>query len=261
MGAEQRPLEEGDLDQMWELSREALHSDPAQVERWKQWERTIGLERGEGLFLDGRLAAIASVLPYAQWFGGRSVPMGGVRAVMVRTELRGRGHATRVLRACLEAMRGRGEALSVLYPAVTRPYRNLGWEVAGTVVFRQVAPRALAALDPGELDVRRATAAARAAIRACSDRGARGMDGWLDRSVGRWDWFFDRFAEDHLFVAGDEGYLLYRIVDKPPAGPEGFRVLVLDLVAATSAAWRALWGMLARASSVVRMVFLRSGPI
>src|SRR5262245_22663639 len=260
MGAEQRPLEEGDLDQMWELSREAFHSDPAQVERWKQWERTLGLERGEGLLLDGRLAAIASVLPYAQWFGGRSVPMGGVRAVMVRTELRGRGHATRVLRACLEAMHRRGEALSVLYPAVTRPYRNLGWETAGTVVFRQVTPRVLATIPPGDLDVRRAAPADRRAVRAIYDRVARDTNGWLDRSDGRWQWVLDR-ADDHLFVAGDDGYVLYRVVDKPPAGPEGFRVLVLDLVATTADAWRSLWAMLALASSVVPMVFLRSGPV
>jgi predicted acetyltransferase len=246
---------------MWDLELEAFHPDPAHVEWWKRWERAIGLERCEGLFLDGRLVAMASALPYAQWFGGRSVPMGGVRAVMTRTEMRGRGHATRVLRACLEALRRRGEPLSVLYPAVTRPYRNLGWEVAGTVVFRQVTPRALAVIPAGELDVRRATAANRAAVRACYNRVARGTNGWLDRSHGRWDWIFERFDEDHLFVAGDEGYVLYRVVDKPPAGPEGFRLLVLDVVAETSAAWRALWGMLARASSVVPMVFLRSGPV
>jgi predicted acetyltransferase len=261
MAAEQRPLAEGDLDQMWELSREVFHSDPARVEWWKRWERAIGLERSEGLFLDGRLVAIAGVLPYAQWFGGRSVPMGGVRAVMVRTELRGRGHATRVLRAGLEAMHRRGEALSVLYPAVTRPYRNLGWEVAGTVVFRQVTPRALGAIPAGALDVRRAAVADRPAIRAAYDGIARATNGWLDRPDGRWEWIFDRFAEDHLFVAGDEGYVLYRVVDEPPAGPEGYRLLVLDLVAATADAWHALWGILARASSVVPLVFLRSGPI
>src|SRR5262249_15196093 len=157
---------------------EAFHSDPAQAERWKRWERTIGLERGEGLFLDGRLVAMASALPYAQWFGGRSVPMGGVRAVMGRTELRGRGHATRVLRACLEAMHRRGEALSVLYPAVTRPYRSLGWETAGTVVFRQVTPRALAAIPPGDLEVRRGAVADRPAVRAIYDRVARDTNGW-----------------------------------------------------------------------------------
>lgn len=261
MGVEQRPLVEADLDQMWELEREAFNADPAHVEWWKKWERAIGLDRCEGLFRDGRLVATASTLAYAQWFGGRSVPMGGVRAVMTRTETRGRGHATRVLRASLEAMRRRGEVLSVLYPAVTRPYRNLGWEVAGTVVFRRVAPRALAAIPRGDLPVRRATAADRTTIRACYDRIARATNGWIDRPDGRWDYVFDRFSEDYFFLAGDEGYVLYRSVDEPPAGPEGFRLLVLDLVAATAPAWRALWAMLGAASSVVPAVFLRSGPV
>src|SRR5262249_56151595 len=104
MGAEQRPLDEGDLDQMWDLSLEAFHSDPAQAERWKRWERTIGLERGEGLFLDGRLVAMASALPYAQWFGGRSVPMGGVRAVMVPPQLPRPGPPTGPPPACLHPL-------------------------------------------------------------------------------------------------------------------------------------------------------------
>src|SRR5262249_22696984 len=92
------------------------------------------------------------------------------------------------------------------------------------------------------------------------DRVARDTNGWLDRPDGRWEWIFDR-ANDQLFVAGDDGYLLYRVVDEPPAGPEGVRILVFDLVATTAAARRSLGGMLARASSVVSMVSLRGGPV
>jgi predicted acetyltransferase len=261
MGVEQRPLVEEDLDQMWELEREAFNADPAHEAWWKKGERSIGLDRCEALFVDGRLVATASTLGYAQWFGGRSVPMGGVRAVMTRTEMRGRGYSTRVLRASLAAMQRRGEVVSMLYPQVSPPYRRLGWEVAGTVVFRQVTPRALAAIPRSDLAVRRATAADRATIRACYDRVARATHGWLDRTDGRWDYLLDRFSDDYWFVAGDDGYVLYRVVDKPPAGPEGYRLIVLDLVAATAAAWRALWGLLAATSSAVPMVFLRSGPV
>jgi predicted acetyltransferase len=261
MGVEQRPLVEADLDQMWELEREAFNADPAHVEWWKTCERSIGLDRCEGLFVDGRLTATASTLGYAQWWGGRSVPMGGVRAVMTRTEARGRGHATHVLRASLEAMRRRGEVISVLYPAVSPPYRNLGWETAGTVVFRQVTPRALAAIPSSDLAVRRASAADRPTIRACYDRVARATNGWVDRGDGRWWYVFERFADDFFFVAADEGYVLYRIVDKAPAGPEGLRLMVVDLVASTARAWCALWAMLWRASSVVQTVYFRTGPV
>ena len=262
MPVEQRPLTEADLDQIWQLELEAFHADPADVERWKRWERAIGLDRMEGAFVDGHLVATAGVLGYAQWLGGRTVPMGGVRAVMTRTEHRGRGYATRVLRACLEAMRRRGEVVSVLYPQLTRPYRAAGWEVAGTILFRQVAPRALRALPArDDVPVRRAGAGDHATIRACYDRVAPAMQGWLDRDDGRWEWIFERFADDYWFVAGDDGYLLYRVIDQPPAtGPEGFRLLVLDFVAATGGAWLALWKTLAATSSVVPTVYFRSGP-
>jgi predicted acetyltransferase len=260
MALAQRPLADGDLDQMWEIEREAFNADPVNLEWWKKCERAIGLERLEGLFLDGRLVATSGVLGYGQWFGGRSVPMGGVRAVAVRTEHRGRGYATRVVRASLEAMHRRGEVISALYPQVTRPYRRLGWEVAGTIVFRQVNPRVLGAIAASELPVRRASENDRATIRACYERVARTTNGFVDRRAGRWEWLFERFADDYFFVAGDEGYVLYRIVDKAPAGPEGFRLLVLDLVAPTAAGWRALWGMLGRTTSVVPTIFFRGGP-
>jgi predicted acetyltransferase len=141
---------------------------------------------------------------------------------------------------------------------VTHPYRRLGWEVAGTLHFRQLAPPALAAIPPASLAVRWARDADRAVVRAGYDRGR--TNGFLDRPDGRWQWWLERFADDHLFVAGDDGYVLYRVVDEPPAGPEGFRLVVLDLVAATPDAWRALWGMLRWAAPIVPRIFVRGGP-
>lgn len=260
MSLDQRPLREEDFDQVWELEREAFHVAPADRDRWERWERAVGLDRIEGVFLDGRLVATCGVLGLGQWFGGRSVPMGGVRAVATRVEQRGRGLATRAVRACLAAMRERGEAISVLYPQVVRPYRALGWETAGTLLFRQVPPRALAALGRPTLRVRRQADDDRARIRACYERVARGTNGLLDRTDERWSWLFERFADDHWLVAGDDGYVLYRHVDPPPAGPEGFRLLVLELVATTPEALRALWATLGDASSVVPTVFFRCGP-
>jgi len=256
----QRPLSESDLDQMWEIELEAFNVDPAHRESWRRWECAAGPERFEGIFLDGRLIAAAGVLGLGQWFGERSVPMGGVRAVVVRSEHRGRGHATRAVRACLAAMRARGEVVSALYPAVVRPYRRLGWGIAGTLVFRTVPTRALAAVPASTVPVRRATASDRDVIRACYERVARDTNGFVDRSSGRWDWMFWRIADDYVFVAGEDGYVVYRHLDKPPAGPEGFRILVLELVATTADAYRALWGLLAAASSVVPAITYRSGP-
>jgi predicted acetyltransferase len=260
MPLDQRPLEERDLDQMWELEREAFNVDPAHRDRWVRSERAAGLDRLEGVFVDGRLVAMAGALALGQWFGGRSVPMGGLRAVATRVEQRGRGHATRVVRAALAAMRARGEAISTLFPQVARPYRRLGWEFAGTLFFRKIAPHALReVVAPPSLAVRRAGDEDRPRIRACYDRVARATNGFVDRTDGRWSWFFERCADDFWYVAGDDGYAVYRHLDPPGNGPEGFRLLVLDLVTTTPNALRALWAMLGATASVVPAVVFRSG--
>ena len=258
MSVTQRPLTVDDLEEAWALEREAFNAVDAHREPWERWERALGLERMEGVFVDGRLAAMAGALPLAQWFGGRSIPMGGVRAVAVRPELRGRGHASRAVRAVLEAMRARGEALSALYPATVRPYRRLGWEIAGTLFYRDVPARALPPASR-DVDVRRASAADRAVLRACYDRVARETDGFVDRTDGRWDWWLDRTETVPWYVAGDEGYVVYRHLPIENV-PDQFRILVLDFVATTPRAFRALWGLFADARSVVPSVVFRSGP-
>ncbi len=93
MGIEQRPLVEADLDQMWEIEREAFNAEPAHFDWWRRWERTIGVHRIEGLFLDGRLVAVtpeafralwallgaaSSVVPTVFFRGGPSDPLAGL---------------------------------------------------------------------------------------------------------------------------------------------------------------------------------------
>jgi predicted acetyltransferase len=85
-------------------------------------------------------------------------------------------------------------------------------------------------------------------------------NGFVDRPGGRWDWVFERSSDDLVYLAADEGYVLYRHLDRPPAGPEGFRILVLELIATTPTALRALWATLGAASSVVPSVIFRGGP-
>jgi predicted acetyltransferase len=258
MAITQRPLTDDDIDQAWALEREAFNAVDEHRVAWERWERALGLGRMEGVFLDGRLAAMAGAIPFAQWFGGRSIPMGGVRAVAVRPELRGRGYASRAVRAVIGAMRARGEALSALYPATVRPYRRLGWEIAGTLFYRDVPARALPPA-PRDVPVRRAGLDDRALLRACYDRVARDTDGFVDRPDGRWTWWLERNEREHCYVATDEGYVIYRHLPIENV-PDAFRLLVLDLVAATPRAFRALWGLLGDARSVVPSVVFRSAP-
>jgi predicted N-acetyltransferase YhbS len=85
-----------------------------------------------------------------QWWYGRSVPMAGVGGVAVAPEARGRGIGKALMTALLGAMAERGYPISVLYPATTRLYRSLGWELAGGYYRAELPGRSLSSLLPAD---------------------------------------------------------------------------------------------------------------
>ncbi len=261
MPIESRPLGDDDLEQMWELEREAFNATPAHAEWWKAGVQRTGFDRWHGLFDGRRLAAMAAVLPFRQWFGGRSVPMGGVAAVAVRPEYRRRGCARRLIRAGLAAMRSRGEVISALFPSVIPLYRDLGWELAGVVNYYAVPTRALAAIPASDLALRRGGAADLEALRRTYRRAGRASNGLLDRSDEGWRWTLDRRQDDLLYLAGEDGYVIYGHVERPQEGPGVYHLMAWELVAATPGAFRALWRLLGAATSpFVPAVTFRGAP-
>ncbi|HEY7401312.1 MAG TPA: GNAT family N-acetyltransferase [Actinomycetota bacterium] len=85
-----------------------------------------------------RVVAAAAEFHFLQWFGGRALPMSGIFAVATLPERRRSGLMSAALRRILEDARGRGDPISSLYPAVLRPYRRLGYELAGTFTQHQL---------------------------------------------------------------------------------------------------------------------------
>jgi predicted acetyltransferase len=65
--------------------------------------------------------------------------MSGNWGVVTLPEHRGGGLATRAVTELLEEARGKGQPLSVLYPATQRPHRGMGYELAGTMTRHAVA--------------------------------------------------------------------------------------------------------------------------
>ncbi len=111
-----RALTDADRDASWELDADAFH---VPAERRDFYLRRFDPDRFVGIFDAERLVAQTRSLPFGQFFGGRSVPMGGLSAVAVAPDARGRGCASRVVHAALRAMRERGEVISSLFPATT----------------------------------------------------------------------------------------------------------------------------------------------
>jgi predicted acetyltransferase len=254
-----RSLRDGELEQAWELDRYAFNAPAEHRERFLRWDPA----RLVGAFDGGRLVAMTGVLGFGQFFGGRSVPMGGLSSVAVAPDRRGRGLAKEVIRAALHAMRERGEVISSLYPATTALYRGLGWEVAGTTLVRRVAPGALQSLPaPEGVRLRPGAAADHASLRACYGRLAPEVNGFVDRSEHWWGRIFDAWKDRRVYVAdgeggGVEGYLVYRQLPGEHSAFGGPWVIgVDDAVATTRDAALALWRMLGSwASQAHRVVY------
>ena len=97
----------------------------------------------------------------------------------------------------MRAGRDRGASVSALYPAVVKPYRSLGYELAGTFTRHRIAIEAIPAQRdagpaPELFDLERDLAGVRAAYRAFASRHTgpvepTGDGHWADRIMDRTD--------------------------------------------------------------------------
>ena len=177
-GEELRELGQEDHEQAFALGRLAFGGDPQAPVPPPSPGR-----RNWGVFRDGRLLAKASVLSYAQWWGGRPVPMGGVAGVAVHPDTRGRGTGSRLVRALMTAMREDGQPVSALFPTGPAIYRPVGWEVVGTLDETRLPVTHLRTVPaPPELVVRSATEQDAPVLTELWDEAGRAGAGQLTRT-------------------------------------------------------------------------------
>ncbi len=260
MTLEIRQFREDELEQAWELDRQAFN---VPASRRESFFGKAKADRFIGAFDSGRAVAQAEILPLVHSFGGKFVESGGVASVVVVPEHRGQGLASRVMRALLERMRERGDALSSLYPANLRLYRQLGWELAGSYAIRQIQSRHLLLLDraePGE--VRRAEPADVPAIRECYRRFALGVSGMHDGEALWWE-LENEFGSYYVYVALDSngevcGALVYEQISDPGGGY--YRIRVQRVFAESRRAATALWWVLGTSSSQAGEIYYPAPP-
>jgi predicted acetyltransferase len=232
------PRSAADLHGYWDVLEQSfpMAFGPDAKAAWLEREPPDGMRlvRRRDRVLGGLM-----VLDVGQWFGGRSVPMGGIRAVGVRPEARAAGIATRLLRAVLGELHERGTPLSVLYPATQPVYRRLGWEQAG-VRTRWVVPTQTIDVRERGLDVEPVGESARADLKRVYVQRARRDAGLLDRD----DWCWKRVFELRGKRArgfrirgpqGTEGYL-FAMPEVPAQGR--YTLALTDLVVLTPGAGR-----------------------
>lgn len=267
MNLDIRPLVDDDLEAAHALRQQAFTVSPDAFDPDRprgDAERDVVI----GAFDGGRIVATASAYDFDQWFGGAAVPMGGVAGVAIAPEVRGTGVGRRLMVSLLEGMRGRGFAVSSLYPATTSFYRGLGWGAGGTW-HRVVTPsRSLAALEPPwDVSLRPGTFDDLDEMRACYAAAVRHRAGWLGRSgpywaYRRWEFTRDEGPQRHLYLAqraGETvGYVAYRHIEDDP---RFYGLQIDDLVAADRDVEVALLRLLGSNRSVTDHVAWRGADL
>lgn len=218
-------------------------------------------ERGGSFGVDvaGRLAGLLTVHPLAQYFGGRSVSMGGVASVAVSVEHRGRGIAPALLGATVATMREAGQVISTLHPATTGFYRRLGWELAGAFPTCTLPIHALGALPPGEPErLRPVGPDDLPVLRETYARAAPPRAGWIDRPDWFWNHAYRTGRVGYSVLACDavdgdsiDGFALYEQTKRPTSG---YELVVSELVAVDASTavtlWRAMGSFASQAETV-----------
>jgi predicted acetyltransferase len=269
-----RPLTAGfALDQYWDLTVRSF--GPQDESRLRATVEPIMADgRCLGAFDGDRLIGSALFHDMRQWWHGRQVPMAGVAGVKIAPEDRGRGVGRALMTALVDLMAERGYPLSVLYPATMPIYRSLGWEIGGHRHEAVLPARSLFALvkpdiNPEAREATQATAAA-GVRRPGPDDAAEvieviGRAHALARDCGpitydeatmrRWLVRPGRYADtDRFAYLTKDGFLGYRWL-------HGHDEIFVDRVAAASAAaTRVLWGLVASNSSVADTVRAQVGP-
>lgn len=217
--------------------------------------------------LDGRLVGQFGIWPFAQAYGGREVPMGGVGGVTIAADQRGRGVASRLMAAGLEMMRDHGDVISTLYPATVAPYRAWGWEMAGSHLYRTIPTRALTTLPrtSDDIMIRPATEQDMAVCTTLAQQVARTEPGGL---VAPDLWYRRSFRPglpeedgDGLDVAVRDGEVVgFTVWGRHSGDVRGWHVEVDHLIGVDAEVERAMWRQIGTWWSVAPTTRLVSWP-
>lgn len=257
-----RVAAEGELVEFGALREQGYAVPAGQREEWAERMLTTGRsERLLGAFRGGRLVGMLNVLAFAQWFGGRPLPMGGVASVVVAPEERGRGIAPRLLTRALELMAERGEVISTLGPATSWVYRKSGWEHGGLYAVSTVPTSDLVGLPAGPCRERRADATDRDGIVAVYDRVAPSRPGFLARPSWLWDERLTEIPLRYVYVVEREGRIDGYVSYSQSTATRGYTVWVDDLVAADAETERTLWRHLGAHMAQAKLITIAGVPL
>jgi predicted acetyltransferase len=258
-----RLLGPGDQQLAWDLGSLAFgYREQPMPEGWvsdSSGRRTLGVFDPAG-----RMVAKAVDREQGQWFGGRVVPASGVAGVATAAELRGRGLGRLVLTRLLQDARERGAVISTLFDTTPAPYRALGWEEVGALVYYTAQTRVLAEIRPdAKIMLRPATEADIPAVGEIYREVARTGTAMMERSGPAFAATPAQLLADyHGFTVAvdDTGTVAgYATWDRGPGYDASGKLTVDDLIGLTPEVTRTLLAMLGGWASVAPTALIRLG--
>ena len=227
----------------------------------RAWPQQLGLENVRLFAREQEVQACLAYYRMGQWFGGRRVSSVGVAGVAVEPPLRGRGIASRLMRAALLELADSNVAISSLYPASIALYARAGYSSAGGRYEVRVPcdrlPRT--SRSAGML---RLESCADPRMRACYERVATRRNGWLSRSEPLWA----RVREQRGILREGWAWMrdgecaAYVWFSRAPRALLQTDIVCSDLVAVDRESAEALLGFLASYSTVCKELVFYSAP-
>jgi predicted acetyltransferase len=256
-----RPLTRDDFDQTMALIREAFGDPPPGATPPSADDPRPGYQ-ALGTFDDGHLVARVATREYHSWFGGSAVPTGGIAGVAVTAERRGEKLLDELFRVVLEdGLRKRGEAVSTLFCTAPGIYRKFGYELISSYDTVEIPTATLARIGaPADVRTRRATPADFDAVCKVYDAWAAAQNGPLTRRGPAFPAdasdFIDAYTGVTLAVDHADDVVGFASWRRGRGSGDSTTLEVIDLLALSGDAYRALWRVLGSFGSVVGQVRL-----
>lgn len=234
------------------------------MENSTRWVKENGPENIRVLRDGKSIPACLRRIEMGQFFGGRSVPLCGIAGVATAPEARGKGHARRMMEACVREMHDRGEAIGGLYASTQALYRQSGFEQAGhRCIVKLPVARLLGGQKARNVIVLKDADMPR--VEACYRRFASAYNGMLDRREYIWKRIKERPDSKYqgYGVLDERGTLCgYLFMSQPRDSNTGRQDLQLSDIAFTSAdAGRQLIAFLADYEPMADWLQLGGGPL
>src|SRR5690625_1243889 len=261
-----RPLSRADRPASSTLGAEAFGTVPAPPEA--EWPPAG--HSPWGTFDGATLAARAFRRAYTSWFGGASVPTNGLAGVTVAAEYRGRGLLGPLIGQVLADGRASGDVISTLFASAPGIYHRLGYALLTSYDVVEIPTTAAAAVriedstrlpgQDGPVTTRRATTADGEAIRRLYDQWAAAQNGPLTRTGPNFPPtdLTQEFTGVSVATGPDgqlQGYVNWV---RGTQERSDAALVVHDLIASTSAAYRALWRLLGSFAPVLGLIRLHT---